>query len=262
MKKILLTYFILTICAGLLQAQEEIEIGIDEQLGAKIPADATFLTAAGDTVKLGDVLTKPTLLSLVYYECPGICSPLTNELAWAVERLDLAPGEDFQIVSLSFDPRETPKIASRWKKNYLQSMRREFHPQDWLFLTSDSANIAKVTEAIGFRYKMAPDSNYVHPGVLVAVSPNQKISRYIFGSDYNQFDLKMALLDAEAGKTQPTIAKVLQFCFSYDPQGRTYSLNITRIVGIVMLLTLGLIVATVTLKKPKKPKSKKYVAKS
>lgn len=230
--------------------KEHVEVGIDEKLGDYIPMDLKFVNSHGDTVMLGDVINKPTLLGLVYYECPGICSPLLTELAWAVDRVDLEPGEDFQVVTVSFDHRETFETAANWKKNYMHGIKREFPEDAWTFLTGDSVTIKKLTDAVGFYFKRNGD-DFLHAGTTITLAPDGKISRYLFGNTYNQFDLKMALIDAEAGKTNPTIAKVLQFCFSYDPEGRGYTLNITRIIGAIMLFFVVGFLGILTLKKSK-----------
>lgn len=232
----------------------EIEVGIDEKLGNYIPMDAVFQTSKGDTVSLKDIIDKPFLLALVYYECPGICSPLLTELAWVVDKVQLEPLQDFNVITISFDPRETPEIAEKWKKNYFNSIRRNFPDEAWTFLTGDSLNISKVTEAVGFYYKPTQD-DFLHAGALIAISPEGKISRYIFGSTYNPFDVKMALLDAGSGKTNPTVAKVLQFCFSYDPEGRSYTLNITRIIGSIMMIIIGVFLTVLLLKRRKDSKN-------
>ncbi|MBU1096337.1 MAG: SCO family protein [Bacteroidetes bacterium] len=234
----------------LLPQSEHIEVGVDEKLGDYIPVDAVFITSEGDTVALYDLLNKPVLLALVYYECPGICSPLQTELGWVANKVDLVPGVDYKIISLSFDHHETPAIAAKWKNNYLEGMRKKFPPEDWLFLTGDSLNIKKVTDAVGFYFK-PDDENFVHAGIVVTVTPKGKISRYLFGPTFNPFDVKMALIDAQSGKTNPTISKVLQFCFSYDPAGRSYTINITRIVGSVMLLGIGVFLVFLLIKKKK-----------
>ncbi len=255
MKRFWLNIFIITICAGSLAfnyAQKQIEVGIDEKLGAYLPMDAEFVTSEGDTVTLKQVIDKPVLLALVYYECPGICSPLLNDLSWAMDRIKLEPGMDFKIVSLSFDTMENPTISSKWKKNYLNAMKRKISEDDWIFLTGDSLNIHKVTSAAGYYFKPSADSEYIHPASTIAIAPDGKISRYIFGTQFNQFDLKMALIDAKAGKTNPTIAKVLEFCYSYDPEGRDYKLNVTRIVGTVMLFSVAIFAVVLIFKKKKK----------
>ena len=229
-------------------------VGIDEQLGSYLPLDTKFETSNGDTVSLKQVIDRPVLFALVYYECPGLCHPMLNNLSWAVDRIQLEPGADFKVVTLSFDPRENPVVSAKWKKEYLRSFKREFSPNDWIFLTGDSANIKKVTKAVGFDYIPSKDSEYVHPATVIAISPDGKISRYLFGIDFNQFDLKMALIEAKAGKTNPTITKILQLCYSYNPEGRSYELDVTRIVGVVMLVSVAVLGVTVMFKKKKQPR--------
>ncbi|MFC2133734.1 SCO family protein [Bacteroidota bacterium] len=230
---------------------KQIEVGIDEQLGAYLPLELKFQNSRGDTMLLDEVIDRPVLLALVYYECPGICSPLLTELAWSVDKLQMEPLEDFKVVTLSFNHRETPEIAASWKRNYLASMKREFPDEAWLFLTGDSISIHKLTDAAGFHF-IPSEQDFIHAGSVIAISPDGKISRYLFGTTFNPFDLKMALIDAQAGKTNPTIAKVLQFCFSFDPEGRKYTLNITRIIGSIMLLTVGIFFAVLVIRKKKK----------
>ncbi len=141
-------------------------------------------------------------------------------------------------------------IAANWKRNYLTSIGDQFPADAWTFLTGDSISIKKLTDAVGFYFK--PDGEeYLHAGTVISISPEGKISRYLFGPTFNPFDIKMALLDAQSGKTNPTISKVLQFCFSYDPAGRAYTLNITRIIGSLMLLSLGVFLTVLVLKKKK-----------
>ncbi|MCF8240793.1 MAG: SCO family protein [Melioribacteraceae bacterium] len=251
-----LVIILLVVFLSSMTAQDsEIEIGIDEKLGDYIPLDVEFINSEGDTVSFAELIDKPVLLALVYYECPDICSPLLAELAWVVEKVDLVPNEDFEVITLSFDHRETTKLAEKWKRTYFQSFKKPFPEDAWSFLTGDSTTIKRVTDAVGFYFKPTSDSMYLHAGALITLSPKGKISRYIFGSQYNQFDIKMALLDAEAGKTNPTISKVLQFCFSYDPEGRAYTLNITRIIGTIMLLAVGIFLTVLIVKKKKEEKN-------
>lgn len=230
------------------------EIGIDEKLGEYLPLDLKFTNSMGKVVTLDDVINKPVLLAFVYYECPGICNNTLTELAWVVDRVDLTPGEDFEVLCISIDHEETSDIASNSKKNYFAALQREFPENAWTFLVGDSLTVKKATEAAGYHFKKYGEE-YRHPGGLITISPKGKISRYIFGSQFNQFDVKMALIDAQAGKTSPTVAKMLQFCFSYDPEGRGYTLNITRIVGSIMLLGI-LILFLILVFKKKKVKNK------
>jgi len=137
------------------------------------------------------------------------------------------------------------------KENYFNSIQRKFPDEAWTFLTGNAENIKKITDAVGFHYK-PNDDDFIHAGALMAISKDGKISRYIYGSTYNPFDVKMALIDAGSGKTNPTINKALQFCFSYDPEGRGYTLNITRIFGSIMLISLGIFLTVLLIKKKKK----------
>lgn len=256
-RKYLKYLFLMTLSISLagVYAQKEVGVGVDEKLGSYLPMDLKFITSDNDTLQLKELINKPVLLALVYYECPGICSPMLNELAWTINRVELEPGADFKVISVSFDHSETPAIAAKWKKNYLHSIKRNFPAEDWVFLTGDSTSIKKLTDAVGFHFKKSSDDQFIHASTVITISPDGKISRYLFGTSFNPFDVKMALIDAKAGKTNPTISKVLEFCFSYDPEGRQYTLNITRIIGTIMLLGVGIFAAVLIFKKKKTNKN-------
>lgn len=235
-------------------AQKQIEAGVDEKIGAYLPMELKFTTSEGKELSLKELITKPTLIALVYFECTGICAPMQNELAWTIDKLQLEPGTDFQVISLSFDHHETPMVASKWKANYLKTIKRKFSPDNWQFLTSDSVTVKKFTDAVGF-YFVPTEKEFVHGGTVITISPDGKISRYLFGKDFNPFDVKMALLEAKAGKSNPTISKVLEFCFSFDPKGRQYTLNVTRIIGSIMLLGVGVFFGVLVFKRKKPTKN-------
>jgi protein SCO1/2 len=213
------------------------ELGIVEKLGQTIPLDAELYDEKGNLTPLKSVLKKPAIITFVYYKCPGICSPLLNELARMVEKMDLKPGEDYQIITISFDHRETPEVALEKQENYLSTMQKAVPPEAWRFFTGDSATIRRLTDAAGFYFKRDGDV-WIHAGALIFVSPEGKVTRYINGIQYLPFDIKMALIEASEGRTGPTIAKMLKFCYSYDPESRTYVFNFLR-VG--MAATLGLV---------------------
>lgn len=230
------------------------EVGIDEKYGQIIPGDITLFDEYGRTVKLGDLIkNKPTIISLVYFRCPGICSPLLNGLTSTVDKLDLIPGKDYNLITVSFDTREDYIMAAEKKKNYFQTMKiKKLSDGDWRFLTGDSLNIARLTDAVGFRF-MKDGDNFIHAAVITVVSPSAKITRYLYGTDFLPFDLKMALMEASEGKTGTTIAKVVSLCFSYDAEGKKYVLNVTRIAGggILFLLVVFGVVLVATRKKKK-----------
>lgn len=219
-------------------AEVKNEAGIEEKLGSYIPKDLTFFDENGQKVVLKDLMKdKPTIFSLIYFRCPGICSPLTTGLAEAVDKLDMTPGKDFNIVSISFNPDEDFIMAAEKKKNYLLTMKRSMNDESWRFLTGDSMNIARISDALGFRYQKQ-GVDYMHGASIMVVASDGKITRYLFGTQFNPFDLKMALIESSEGRIGPTIAKVMEFCFSFDPASRKYVLNITRVAGGAILLLL------------------------
>jgi len=223
------------------------EIGIVEKLGETVPLDLEFYDESGNLVQLGSVINKPTIVTFVYFKCPGICSPLLTELSRMVEKVDLEPGKDYQILTLSFDSGETPELAADKKENYLSSIRKAVNPDGWRFFTGDSINIRRFTNAAGFYFKR-DGRDWVHAGALIFLSPEGKITRYINGIQYLPFDIKMAVIEASNGKVGPTIAKILKFCYSYDPESRTYALNVTRIGMLVILLLVAVFIAVFLVK--------------
>ena len=255
---IILFYLILTSCFTVM-AKDHIKVGIDEQLGAYIPLDVHFKNADGKDVVLKDLISSSdvTILSFVYYQCPGICSPLLFELSDIVNKSDLELGYDYKIVSISFDEFETPEIARKKKKGFISAIDKTVPEDAWLFLTGDSTSIKTVTDAAGFYFKRE-GKQFRHSGAFIFVNKEGKICRYLFPGYTNKggftilpFDFKMAVLETNEGKVSPTIAKVLQFCFSYDPAGKGYVLNVTRIFGAGILL-LAAIFLVVIIVKPKK----------
>ena len=216
------------------------KVGIDEHLGVQLPMNLKFMNIAGDTVRLGDLITKPTLLYFVYFHCGGICNPLQNAVADGVGRLKLKAGEDYQIVTICFDDKATVTEAAKWKNNSLQVMNNPIVQDAWNVLIGDSISIRKLTDAVGFYYKSDGQGDFIHAGSIFAISPTGIICRYLyFDKYYNPFDLKMALLEASQNQSNPSVKTVLQFCFSYDPQGKQYVFNTTRVIGVLMLLSTG-----------------------
>ena len=236
MKRILfvLSVSIISI-ASLAQSDSEVEVGVVEKLNQYIPMDAMLVDENGDTVIIGDLIDKPTILNFVYYRCPGICSPLMDGLSDVIDATDLVLGEDYQALTISFDPREATFLAVRKKNNYLNLMeKKEQAVEGWRFFTSDSVNIKKLTDATGFRYK--PTGNdFIHSATLIIVDKEGKITRYMNGIYFLPFEMKMTILDAAEGKAGPTINRVLQYCYSYDPEGQKYALNIFKVTGTLII---------------------------
>lgn len=226
------------------------EIGFDEKLGESIPLNLSFLDETGKPVLLSELFIKPTILTLVYYRCPGICSPLLTGVSNAVDETDLEAGKDFNIVTISFDPKETYTTAAEKKNNYLEAMQKKIPAGSWHFMTGDSITIAKITDAVGFRY-MPQGQDYMHAAAIMVLSKDGKIARYLYGIDFNPVDLKMAVLEASEGRTGPSIATLMKLCYSYDPDNKKYVLNITRIAGSGIMLLLGLFIVVIIIKKKK-----------
>ena len=236
MKKTSITLlFLLAFIAAPAQSDSDVEIGVIEKLDQYIPMDAILIDEHGDTVIIGDLIDKPTILNFVYFRCPGICSPLMDGLADAIDGTDLELGKDYQALTISFDHREGTFLAVKKKNNYLNLMDKKEQAQEgWRFFTSDSANIKALTEASGFRFK--PTGNdFIHAATLIILDPEGKITRYMNGIYFLPFELKMSILDASEGKSAPTINRVLQYCYSYDPEGQQYVLNITKVTGTLIL---------------------------
>jgi protein SCO1/2 len=260
MKKILLLCISLIFCFPLCHGQnrnisnQEVEIGIVEQLDKTIPSDIFLTNEKGELVSLLEQIDKPTALCFVYFRCPGICSPLMDGVVDVIDKTDLELGKEYQLFTISFDPIETYDLAIKKKKNYTQLFDREHEFAEWKFFTGDSANIAKVTDAFGFRYKKI-GNEYTHAAALILLSPEGKITRYLNGTYFLPFEFKLAVAEASKGKSGPTINKILQFCYSYDPVGQAYVLNITKVSGTI-ILCLGLFVFILLIfRKPKiKPK--------
>lgn len=231
-----------------------LEIGIehDKKLGNMLPLDLEFRNSTGEMRKLRDIIKKPTVLALVYYRCPGICSPLLTSLGEVIDRADIEPGKDYQILTISFDPRETYDIAARWKDNYFEGMKRSLNNDDWLFMVGDSLNVAKIADAVGFRYKFDGKDDYIHAGALMMISPEGKITRYLLGTSYLPFDFKMAILESSKGIASPPITKLLEYCFSYDPEGNKYVFNFNKVAGTVIFLGVGIFFVVLLVKGRKK----------
>jgi len=258
MKKIKFV-FILFICLPLAASGQgsgnvrQLEIGIEEHLDDFIPGDISLINQNDDTVTLGAMINMPTIISLVYYRCPGICSPLMNGIAEVIQKSDMKIGKEYQVFTISFDTRETTELAKRKRINYLSQITKPEAENGWFFFTGDSINIARLTDAVGFRYKQS-GNDFTHAASLIVLSPEGKITRYLNGIQFLPFEFKMAIVEASKGQSGPTINKILQFCYSYDPKGQQYVLNITRVSGIIIIfiaLSIFLILALRPLLKSK-----------
>lgn len=235
--------------------ENQTRVGIDEKLGQNVPMNLAFRDENGNPITLAEVSNgKPLILDLAYFTCPGICDQVLVGLSDVIDRVDAKPGKDFNVVTVSFDPSDTPQKAMDKKEQYWGMLHRPFPASDWRFLTSDSVTIKKLTDAVGFYYMRDKYLKFTHPTGLIILSKDGKICRYIYGTSFLPVDLKMALLDAQGNRAEMIVSQVLQMCFSHDPNGNKLVFNIMSIVGIgTMIFTVLFIVFLISTKRFVKP---------
>lgn len=217
------------------------DVGIDQRLDAQVPLDAAFLDESGNPIKLGDCFgERPVILALVYYECPMLCTMVLNDLRRALNAMSTSAGEDFDIVTISFDPAETPKLAADKKLHYLRGYRRPKAEQGWHFLTGPEPSIHAVTDAVGFRYAWdEKHKQYVHASGVMVLTPQGRVSRYFYGLDYSARDLRLATAEASGGKIGSPAEQVMLYCFEYDPSTGRYGWAVTRLLQTAAVLTMA-----------------------
>jgi protein SCO1/2 len=211
------------------------EVGVDEKLGQQVPLDLVLKDEDGKPVALRTLINKPTILTMNYFRCAGICTPQLNGLTEVINKVNAVPGKDFQVITVSFDDRDTPEMATQKRTNYLSQITRPILPTAWRFLTGDAATTRALANSMGFKYKKVGD-DYIHAGAIMILSPQGEVTRYMYGITYLPADLDMALQEAARGETHPSINRLLKFCFSYDPAGRKYVLNFTKLSMAITLL--------------------------
>lgn len=218
--------------AGLV-AQDE--LGVYEKLDQYILDDIVFTDEKYQQVNIKDAIKMPTVIAMVYYECPGICTPLMNGLYEVINRSDMVLNKDYQVFTISFSHNEKTILAQNKKKTYANLVEKGDAENGWRFFTGDSITIHRFLDNIGYQVKQE-GNEFIHPSTLLIVSPGGKITRYLHGTYILPFDLKMAVVEAGMEKSGPTINKVLNFCFSYDAEGKKYVFNVTKLSGIIILL--------------------------
>jgi protein SCO1/2 len=224
-------------------------VGVEEQLGDTIPLNLEFTNSSGDTVQLGDLLEsgKPVLLNPLYYDCPLLCGLVLDGVFKVIDELAWTPGEDYTIISFSIDPEETPELAESVKQEYLNDLDRRGAENGWHFLTGNESEIRKLTENIGFKYTYNEETGeYVHLASIMMLSPGGVITRYLYGIEFNEFDLRNALFESADGKIGSAIDKVLLYCYTYDPSSQSYvpvAINIMKIGGLATAIILGIFLA-------------------
>lgn len=234
----------------------ENQLGVYEKLDEYLADDYFFTDEHFEKVNLKEAIDKPTVIALVYYECPGICTPLMNGLADVMKKSDLKLGDEYQVFTISFSHRESPVLAMNKKRTYEKLVGEGDTENGFRFFTGDSLTIKRLLDDVGYKIK-AEGAEWIHPATLLVISPEGKITRYLHGTYFLPFDLKMAVIEAGFGRSGPTINKVLKFCFSYDPEGQSYVLNITKISGtVILVLALALLGSLIIGNRRKKTPSK------
>ena len=224
------------------------KVGVEQHLNRQLPLDAEFVDDTGKTVRLGDYFGKhPAILSLVYYNCPMLCSEEMDGLAGALEMVKLTPGKDFDIVIISIDPSETPALAAKKKAFYVKRYGRPETANGWHFLTGQQAAIDAVSNAVGFGYIRVPGPDgkldqFAHASAIELATTDGHLAQYYLGVEYSPKDIMLGLIEASGNKIGSPVANILTYCYHYDPQTNKHSLIVARIVqlgGMVTVVSLG-----------------------
>jgi protein SCO1/2 len=220
------------------------EVGLDQRLGEQVPLDIELCDERGQPVAIGDLLhDRPIILSLVYYRCPMLCTQVLNGLLKSSQALTLELGTDYDILSVSIDPKDTPETAAQKKAAYVAKYRRAGAEEGWRFLTAEQTQVERLAAAVGYRYRYDPRSDqYAHASGIVILTPSGRIARYHYGIDYPPRDLRLGLVESSAGRIGTPVDQILLLCVHYDPATGKYGLVISRVLqiaGSATALALG-----------------------
>ena len=220
------------------------EVGIDQRLNEQVPLDAVFKDDQGREVRLGEYFKgKPVVLALVYYSCPRLCNQILIGTLTSVRQVSFNAGEDYQIVAISFDSRETPQLAAATKQTYLKAYNRASANAGWHFLTGDDANIKRVTDAVGFRYKWDEKTNqFAHASGIFVTTPEGKLARYFYGIEYPHHWMRLALVEASQNHIGTPVDTLMLYCYHYDPATGKYGASVMNGMKVAGVITVGLIV--------------------
>ena len=223
------------------------DVGIDQRLNEQIPLDAVFKDEQGHEVRLGQFFHgKPVVLSLVYYQCPMLCNQVLNGMMGTFRQVSFNIGEQFEVITVSFDPHETPDLATAKKSTYIKAYNRPGAEGGWHFLTGDEANIKRLTEAVGFRYHWDEQTKqFAHASGIMVLTPEGRLARYFYGIEYPPRDLRLGLVEASQNKIGTPVDTLMLYCYHYDPATGKYGaivMNIVRLAGgVTLVLIVGLI---------------------
>jgi protein SCO1 len=224
-------------------------VGIDQRLNEQVPLDAMFKDEQGNDVRLGQFFKgKPVVLSLVYYSCPMLCNQVMNGELGSFRQISFNMGEQYEVVTVSFDPSETPALAAAKKTTYIKAYDRPGASASWHFLTGDEANIKRLTDAVGFRYLWDEQTKqFAHASGIMVLTPEGKLARYFYGIEYPPRDLRLGLVEASQNKIGTPVDALMLYCYHYDPATGKYGavvMNIVRLAGgVSVVLIIGLLLA-------------------
>lgn len=235
-KIILAVFFSAVLLSGAASGQHTLKNGIDEMVGQTVPRDLSFYDEKGEMVYLRQLTDKPTVISFVFFSCGSRCPLLLGNLAETLGKADINP-EDYRVLTISFDDRDTPAIASQRKLNYLKATGRPFPETTWRFLTGDKKNITGLTRAVGFTFR-EDKSGFSHPRALIFLSPGGTVSRYLYGMSFSPFDFRMAFKEASAGSSLLSADRLSLFCYCYDPGENKYVFNLARSLAAVLFMVI------------------------
>ena len=222
------------------------DVRIEQKLNQQLPLDLTFRDESGQAVKLGQYFGKrPVVLSLVYYDCPMLCTQVLNGMLESIRVLPFELGKDYEVVTISFDPRETPELARSKKKIYVGYLPQKMQSSanaGWHFLTGDPESIKQITDAVGFRYHYdEPTKQFAHASGIMIATPQGKLSRYYYGISYSARDMRLGLIESSENKIGTAADELLLYCYHYDPAKGKYGaavMNIVRAGGIATILII------------------------
>ncbi|MGC8741689.1 MAG: SCO family protein [Candidatus Sumerlaeaceae bacterium] len=225
------------------------EVGIDQKIGHAVPTDLVFLDETGRQVRLKEFFTSaPVIITPVYFECPMLCTQVLNGLVRALKVTPLRVGKDFQVVTFSFDPKDTPQLAAEKKKNYIAELKQDGAELGWHFLTGNQETITSLTQALGFRYVWDKKlQQYAHAAAIIVVAPDGTISRYFYGIDYPPRDLRLGVIEASNGKIGNLVDQAILLCYKYDPLTGRYGWAIITSVRVAGIVTVIAIISAITL---------------
>lgn len=220
-------------------------VGVVERFGESIPGDIRLVDEQGRAVVLSELLKqgRPVMLNLTYFTCPMLCSMVLNGLVEGLRKVEYTPGHEFELLSVSIDPRDTPEVAVKKKANYISSYGRPQAASGWHFLTGEEAEVRRLADAVGFQYRWDDaQKQFAHAAVTFVLTPEGKVARYLYGIQYAPQDLRLALLEASEGRIGSPLERFMLFCYQYDPVGKKYTLyarNLMRLGGALMVIVLG-----------------------